>query len=98
MAVLGCLIYRSLATLLSWLVLLPRSSASKNAEIAILRHEVTVLRRGNLRPGFDWADRGLIVKLARDNPCSGVVRIREVFGVELPLVAIFDEPRSGRPP
>ena len=42
------LIYRSLVTLLSWLALLARSSASKNAEILILRHEVAVLRRGNL--------------------------------------------------
>src|SRR5215472_11764464 len=46
-AVLVCLIYRSLTTLLSWLALLARSSASKNAEILILRHEVAVLRRGN---------------------------------------------------
>jgi len=32
------LVYRSLATLLSWLALSARSSASKNAEILILRH------------------------------------------------------------
>jgi hypothetical protein len=43
--VLVRLIYRSLATLLSWLALSARSSASKNAEILILRHEVAVLRR-----------------------------------------------------
>lgn len=42
------LIYRSLAALLSWLALSARSSASKNAEILILRHEVAVLRRGSL--------------------------------------------------
>ena len=48
MAVLFRLIYRSLATLLSWLALSARSSASKNAEILILRHEVSVLRRDNL--------------------------------------------------
>lgn len=41
------LIYRSLTMLLSWLALSARSSASKNAEILILRHEVAVLRRGN---------------------------------------------------
>ena len=28
------------------------SSASKNAEILILRHDVAVLRRGNLKPGI----------------------------------------------
>jgi len=32
--------YRSLATLLSWLAPLARSSASKNTEILVLRHEV----------------------------------------------------------
>jgi putative transposase len=45
--VLVRLIYRSLATLLSWLALPARSPASKNAEILVLRHEVAVLRRGN---------------------------------------------------
>jgi hypothetical protein len=47
------LIYRSLVALLSWLALSARSSASKNAEILILRHEVAVLRRGTLKhPSF----------------------------------------------
>ena len=62
------LIYRSLATLLSWLALLPRSAASKNAEILILRHEVAVLRRGNPRPRIDWADRAVLAALARILP------------------------------
>jgi putative transposase len=44
--VLVRLIYRSLTTLLLWLALSARSSASKNAEILILRHEMAVLRRG----------------------------------------------------
>ena len=65
MAVLARLIYRSLATLLSWLALLPRSSASKNAEILVLRHEVAVLRRGNPRPRIGWADRAVLAALAR---------------------------------
>jgi putative transposase len=67
-AVLVRLIYRSLATLLSWLALLARSSASKNAEILILRHEVAVLRRGNPRPGIDWTDRALLAALTRILP------------------------------
>jgi putative transposase len=69
-AVLVRLIYRSLATLLSWLALLPRSLASKNAEILILRHEVAVLRRGNPRPRIDWADRALLAALARILPTA----------------------------
>lgn len=68
MVVLVRLIYRSLATLLSWLALLARSSASKNAEILTLRHEVSVLRRGNPKPKIDWADRAVLAALARILP------------------------------
>jgi hypothetical protein len=66
--VLVRLIYRCLATFLSWLALLARSSASKNAEILILRHEVAVVRRGNPRPRIDWADRALLAALAQILP------------------------------
>jgi hypothetical protein len=62
------LIYRSLATLLSWLALSARSSASKNAEILILRHEVAVPRCGNPRPRIDWGDRALLAALAQIPP------------------------------
>jgi hypothetical protein len=47
-----CLLYLMLVRLCSWLVLLGRSSASKNAELLVLRHEVAVLRRSNPRPGW----------------------------------------------
>jgi putative transposase len=43
--------------LCGWLVLLSRSSASKNAERLVLRHDVAVLRRTSPRPRLDWADR-----------------------------------------
>jgi hypothetical protein len=48
-----------------WLLLLGRSQASKNAEIIVLRHEVTVLRRQVARPKPDWADRAVLAALAR---------------------------------
>jgi putative transposase len=54
--------------LLSWLALSARSSASKNAEILVLRHEVAVLRRGNPKPKIDWADRAVLAALARILP------------------------------
>jgi hypothetical protein len=63
------LIYRSLITLLSWLALLARSTASKNAEILILRHEVVVvLRRGNPEPGTGWAAPGNELRRANSMP------------------------------
>jgi hypothetical protein len=39
------LLYLVFAQLASWLVLLARSSAAKDVEILVLRHEVAVLRR-----------------------------------------------------
>jgi putative transposase len=68
MIVLVRLIYRSLAMLLSWLALSARSSASKNAEILTLRHEVAVLRRGNPKPKIGWTDRAVLAALARILP------------------------------
>jgi putative transposase len=45
------LIYLIFVRLSGWLVLLDRSSASKNAELLVLRHEVAVLRRAVPGPG-----------------------------------------------
>jgi hypothetical protein len=44
------LLYLIFARLCSWLILLGRSAASKDAELLVLRHEVTVLRRANPVP------------------------------------------------
>ena len=62
------LLYLIFVQLCSWLVLLGRSPASKNAELLVLRHEVAVLRRGNPRPRLDWADRPVLAALIRQLP------------------------------
>ena len=59
------LAYLMLVRMLSWLVLLARSDAGKDAEILVLRHEVAVLRRTNQRPTLTWVDRALLSPVAR---------------------------------
>ncbi len=51
-----------------WLVLLGRGQAFKDAEIVVLRHEVTVLRPKVTRPRPDWAGRAVLAALARQLP------------------------------
>ncbi|MET7928833.1 integrase core domain-containing protein [Streptomyces sp. NPDC005349] len=62
------LLYLIFSRLLGWFALLARSSASKDVELLVLRHEVAVLRRANPKPRFDWADRAYLAALVRQLP------------------------------
>jgi transposase InsO family protein len=59
------LLYLVFLRVLGWLWLLGRSSASKDVELLVLRHEATVLRRAHPRPRLGWADRAVLAALIR---------------------------------
>ena len=51
--------------LCGWLVLPGRSTASRDIELLVLRHEVAVLRRAHPRPRLDRAGRAVLAALTR---------------------------------
>jgi len=94
-----------LARALSWLALLARSDAARDAEILTLRHEVAVLRRTNARPTFTWPDRAVLSALSRLLPAPlrqlRLVTPRALLRWHTHLIArrwTYPRRRPGRPP
>jgi hypothetical protein len=54
-----------LRRVLGLVLLLGRTSAGKDVELLVLRHEVAVLRRTDPRVRMDWADRAVFAALVR---------------------------------
>jgi hypothetical protein len=67
-AVLLRLLYLMFQQVLGLLVLLGRTSAIKDVELLVLRHEVAVLRRTTPRPCLDWTDRAVFAALIQRLP------------------------------
>ena len=68
------LLYLIFPQVLGLVLLLGRTSSTKDVELLVLRHEVAILRRTNPRPRLDWADRAILAALARHLPA--VLRVR----------------------
>jgi hypothetical protein len=67
------LAYLVAVRVVEWLVPLVRSQASKDVELLVLRHEVSVLRRTTPGPRLDWADRAVLAALLRRLPTASRV-------------------------
>src|SRR4051795_5666421 len=67
-AVLLRQLYLIFQQILGLVLLMGRTSSSKDAELLALRHEVAVLRRTHPRPRMDWADRAVFAALVRRLP------------------------------
>jgi putative transposase len=99
------MLYLTATRVFAWLVLLARTSAAKDIEILILRHEVAVLRRQITTPRPGWPDRALLAALARLLPRT--LRCHRIVSPPRTLLAWHQRfvkrkwtqpPSPGRPP
>ena len=65
------LLYLIALRVFGWIALLSRSQASKDVEILVLRHQLSVLRRQVSTPRPSGADRAILSALARLLPRRG---------------------------
>jgi putative transposase len=103
--VLWSLAYLVVRRLFELVVLVSRSTSSKELEILVLRHEVSILRRPGQRPRLRQADRVLLTALSRSLPryTWGVFSVspRTLLRWHQRLVArrwTYPRRRPGRPP
>jgi putative transposase len=98
------LLYLIFWQVLGLLLLIARTSSTKDVELLVLRHEVAVLRRTNPRPRMDWADRAVFAALAARLPrvlrCHRLVTPNTILRWHRRLVRrCWTYPnRTGRPP
>ena len=62
------LLYLVFLQVLGLVMLMWRTTSSKDVELLVLRHEVAVLRRTNPAPRLDWTDRAVFAALIRRLP------------------------------
>jgi putative transposase len=103
--VVWSLLYLVAGRLFVLVALLFRSSGSKELEIVVLRHELSILRRQSKRPQLREADRVLLAALSRVLPRGSwsvfVVSPRTLLRWHQRLVArrwTYPSARTGRPP
>ena len=69
------LLYLIFQQVLGLVLLMGRTSSTKDVELLVLRHEVAILRRTNPLPRMDWADRAVFAALVRwpRRPLDGLI-------------------------
>ena len=80
------LLYLIFSQVLGLVLLMGRTSATKDVELLVLRHEVAILRRTNPRPRLDWADRAVLLPSSSGCPAHFVaiawsLRTRSCAGI-----------------
>jgi hypothetical protein len=87
------MLYLIFVSLTGWMTLVARSTASKDAELLVLRQEVAMLRRPNPNPKLESADRAVLAALARLLPAGRL----PTPSSQRPLSARAGEPGLGIP-